>query len=93
MLATLELKNLIDGKGFGDNLKYIAEEIRRQDIPWRMRWLIRGEESVPDYIKKVNIDGLWAFYELSTAKIIISNSKKNIPIDFISKKKSEHKRE
>jgi len=76
-----------DGRGYGDNLKYIAEEIRRQRLPWRMIWLIRGEEDVPDYIKAINIDGLSAFFHLATAKILISNSKKNIPLNYILRKK------
>ncbi len=76
-----------DGEGFGDNLKYLAEEIRRQQLPWKLIWLIRGEKEIPSYIKPINIDGLIAFYELSTAKFLISNSKKNIPINYISQKK------
>lgn len=75
------------GNGYGDNPKYIAEEIVRQGLPWRMVWLAKDDQYVPDGIKKVNYYGLSAFYELSTSKVIISNCKNNIPIDFISRKK------
>lgn len=76
-----------DGKGYGDNAKYIAEEIMRQNVPCRMVWLVRDGFYVPKGIKKVNIDGLAAFYVLSTAKIIISNCKCNIPFNYVTRKK------
>lgn len=78
-----------DGRGYGDNLKYIAEEIRRQKLPWKMVWLVRGEADVPNNIKTVNMDALAAYYELSTAEILISNSKKNIPVEFFTGKKKK----
>ena len=76
------------GKGYGDNPKYIAEEILRQQLPWRMIWLIRGNVvNVPGCIKKVNLDGLKAFYELSTAKFLVSNCKNNVPTNYLTRKK------
>ena len=76
-----------DGKGYGDNPKYIAEEIIRQNVPCKMVWLVKDGFYVPNVIKKVNFDGLVAFYELSTAKILINNCKNNIPFDYITRKK------
>lgn len=76
-----------DGRGFGDNPKYIAEEVFRQKLPWKLIWLVRNTDDVPDRIKKVRLGGLRAFYELSTAKIIISNCKNNIPLAYITQKK------
>lgn len=78
-----------DGKGYGDNPKYIAEEIVRQNLPWEMVWLARDNFYVPSNIKKVNIDGFAAFYALSTAKVIISNCKCNIPFFYITRKKKD----
>lgn len=76
-----------DGKGYGDNPKYIAEEILRRKLPCKLVWLVKGEAFVPDSIKKVN-NGLASFYELATAKVIVSNCKTNVP-DRLSKKKSQ----
>lgn len=78
-----------DGKGYGDNPKYIAEEIVRQKLPWKMVWLVRNGYDVPSYIKKVDIDGFAAFYALSTAKVIVSNCKHNIPFFYIKRKKKK----
>ena len=76
------------GKGYGDNPKYIAEEILRQQLPWKMIWLVRGNATnVPGCIRIVNLDGLKAFYELSTAKFLVSNSKNNVPTNYLSRKK------
>ena len=76
-----------DGRGFGDNPKYIAEEIVRQKLPWKLIWLVRNSDDVPNSIKKVGIGGFHAFYELSTARFIISNCKNNIPSAFFPHKK------
>ena len=78
------------GRGYGDNPKYIAEEIRKQQLPWKMIWLIRGNaDNVPSCINTANLDGLDGFYELSTAKFLVSNCKNNIPLDFITRKKKK----
>ena len=77
-----------DGKGYGDNPKYIAEEFLRQDLPVKLVWLVSGDYFVPDVIRRVNISGLKASFELSTAKVVISNSKSNIP-SFFRKKKNQ----
>lgn len=66
-----------DGKGYGDNPKYIAEEILRQKLSCKLVWITKGEALVPDGIKKAN-NGFDAFYELATAKVIVSNCKTNV---------------
>lgn len=76
-----------DGKGFGENPKYIAEEILRQKLPCKLVWLVKGEAFVPDTIKKVK-NGFNAFYELATAKVIVSNCKTNV-VTRLCKKKSQ----
>lgn len=78
------------GKGYGDNPKYIAEEIIRQRLPWRMIWLVNREDpNIPSQIKQVGIDSVAAFYELSTARFLISNCKNNIPYYYITRKKKK----
>lgn len=68
-----------DFKGYGDNLKYIAEEIKRQGLPCKLIWLVRDDYDIPCYIKKVYyLRGVAWFYELSTAGIIISNIKNQV---------------
>lgn len=76
-----------DGKGFGENPKYIAEEILRQKLPCKLVWLVKGDAFVPDTIKKVK-NGFNAFYELATAKVIVSNCKTNV-VTRLCKKKSQ----
>ena len=66
-----------DGKGYGENPKYVAEEILRQKLPWKLVWITKGDAFVPDGIKKVN-NGFGAFCELATAKVIVSNCKTNV---------------
>ena len=78
-----------DFKGYGDNPKYIAEEIIRQGLPWKMVWLVAKKEAfVPSYIKKVYRGVEW-FYELSTASIIITNRKGHLIPDLYKKKEKQ----
>jgi len=70
-----------NGKNYGCNPKYIAEEIMRQKLDYDMVWLLRDmEEYVPEQIRKVPFEGRKALYELATAKVIISNTKNDIRI-------------
>ena len=70
-----------NGKTYGCNPKYIAEEIMRQKLDYDMVWLLRDmAEYVPEQIRKVPFDGRKALYELATAKVIITNTKNNIRI-------------
>lgn len=74
-----------DGKGYGDNPKYIAEEILRQGLPCDLYWIVKGDVFVPDGIKKVK-SGLGAYYALSTAKVIVNNCKTNVHSRMYKKK-------
>lgn len=76
-----------DGKGFGDNPKYIAEEIMDRNAPCKLVWLADGDVFVPKLIKRVERFSLKGFYELSTARVIVNNCKSNIPSYY--KKKSQ----
>ena len=75
-----------DGKGYGDNSKYIAEEILRRNLPFKLVWLVRRDAYVPEPIRKAGLLGTRGLYELSTAKIIVNNCKSNLPADFRKKK-------
>lgn len=76
-----------NGKGYACNLKYIAEEIIRRQLPFDLVWLV-GDLSaeMPGKIRKVRIDSIKAVYELSTAHVVINNAK--VPIT-VKKKPSQ----
>lgn len=66
------------GKGYGDNAKYIAEELLKEekfDIVWLLGDL---SDELPNAIRKVKYDSFAAIYELATAKIWIDNCRKPI---------------
>lgn len=72
-------------KGYGDNPKYIAEEIRRQGLPCKLIWLVQEDYNIPSYIKKVYLRGVTWYYELCTAGVIISNVKNQVFRYYIKK--------
>ena len=73
-----------NGKGYGCNPQYIAEEILRQKLPYDLVWLVNNmNEPMPEKIRKVQYGSLDATYELSTAKVIINNVKN--ALNFIKK--------
>lgn len=69
-----------NGKGYGDNPKYIAEEILRQNLDYDIVWVLKkdliGKEKIPSHIRIVEYRSLKHFYELATAKIWIDNDRK-----------------
>ena len=76
------------GRGYGDSSKYIAEEIMRQSLPYDLVWLVQNMNDLfPDGIRKVKFYSLRSRYELSTARVIISNTKARLPY---LKKKSQY---
>lgn len=73
-----------NGRGYGCNPKYIAQEILRQNLNYDLVWLVNNmNETMPEKIRKVQFNSAGAVYELSTAKVIISNTKLQLP--FIKK--------
>lgn len=69
------------GKNYGCNPKYIAEEILRQKLDCDLVWMLRDmNEYVPEEIRKVPYGGRESFYELASAKVIITNTKNLIPV-------------
>ena len=72
------------GKGYGCNPKYIAEEILRQNLNWELVWLVNDLNTpMPEKIRKVKFGSVDASYELSTSKVIVTNVKNYLP--FIKK--------
>lgn len=75
------------GMGYGDNPKYVAEEIIKKKYPVQMVWLVNNiEEPMPRQIKKVRIDSVRAVYEKATAKMWIDNVRNAVQI---KKRKSQ----
>lgn len=68
------------GRGYGDNGKYIAEEIIKKGLDYDIVWLLRkeliGKAEFPSGIRIVEYGSLRGLYELATAKIWIDNCRK-----------------
>lgn len=68
------------GKGFGDNPKYIIEEILKEHENLDIVWIIRkGADTklFPKNIRLVKINTIKSIYEYATAKVWIDNIKSN----------------
>ena len=64
------------GKGYSDNPKYIADEIIRRGYKYDMVWLVNEfYDEIPSSIRQVKNATLKCAYEMSTAKVIIINTK------------------
>lgn len=70
------------GKGYGDNPKYIADEIIRQRLNYEMVWLIKDNKTkgFPKEIRTVKIGTIKACFELATAKMWIDNVRKSASV-------------
>lgn len=76
------------GKGYGDNSKYICEEIFKRNLNVQIVWLVNNlNEKFPDDVKKVKYKSILSLYELATAKIWIDNSRKQ---EYILKRKGQY---
>ncbi len=67
-----------EGKGgFGDNPRYIVEELQKRNPKYQFVWLVNEPgHRFPDYVKAVK-NSLWSrAYHLSTSKIWIDNYRK-----------------
>ena len=80
--------NNFRGHGYGDSPKYIAEEIIRQGLNYDMVWLVDNMNlKFPSEVRKVSLSSIRTSFELSTAKVIISNVKVSLPYH---KKRSQY---
>lgn len=76
-----------NGNGFGDNPRYIAEELLRQDLPYRLFWVSqRPDASIPPAIRPVRPNTPAFVYHMSTAGVWIDNTRK---LYYFKKKKNQ----
>lgn len=75
------------GRGYGDNPKYIVEELLKQCPDCSIIWLVKDEKTndLPERVKKCLITSPLAIYHLATAKVWIDNCRKS----FMFKKKRQ----
>lgn len=79
--------NCFSGRKYGDNPKYIVEEIHRQNLDWDMVWLTRDmSESLPSYVRPVEYGSAQARREITTAKIYVMNKRSGVRV---SKRKGQ----
>lgn len=66
-----------NGKGYGCNPKYIAEEMIRRNNGYDLVWLtLVDSNEFPKEIRRVNYNSIKAIYELATAGIWVDNQRK-----------------
>ncbi len=77
------------GRGYGDNPKYIAEELRRRGLPLDLVWVIADESQavgLPAELRTVVFRSFRYIYEMSTARVWVDNSRK----EYCLKKKNQY---
>lgn len=66
-----------NGKGYGCNPKYIAEEMIKRHPDWDYVWIVGNDNMVfPKEIRTVKYDSKESIYELATAGVWIDNQRK-----------------
>ena len=67
------------GGDYGDNAKYIVEELRRQNLDYQVVWLLKKSlmehHHLPQGVKAVAYNSAASFFEMATAKVWINNSR------------------
>jgi len=78
-----------NGKGYGDNPKYIVEEILRRRLDYILVWAVRPKFSYdfPQAVKTVPYKSIRAIYEEVTAKVWIDNCRKQL---YVKKRKEQY---
>lgn len=76
------------GNAYGDNGKYISDELIRRGLDLHIVWLYAGNniELFPRQVRVVKYRSLKSIYEQATAKVWIDNKRKNI---FVQKRKGQ----
>lgn len=66
------------GKRYGDNPKYIVDEILRQGLDYEIVWLMKEEydADLPNGVRRAKFNTLSCAYELATAKFWIDSNTK-----------------
>ncbi|WP_302579569.1 CDP-glycerol glycerophosphotransferase family protein [Clostridium saudiense] len=74
-----------NGKGYGDNPKYVAKEIYKTDKNAKIVWLVQKEDKMmPNFIKQVKFYSLLGMITCASSKVWISNAR--LPLFLIKKK-------
>lgn len=71
------------GRGYGDNLKYIAEKLLGSGEELEIVWFVKDEReraSLPEGIEGCDVNSAKAIYHLSTAKVWIDNCRKGMTL-------------
>lgn len=77
-----------NGKGFGCNPKYIAQELLAREKDYDLVWLVSNmDEAFPDGIRKARFQTRQGLYEVATAKVIVTNVKNDL---HLVKKKGQY---
>lgn len=76
------------GGGFGDNPKFIAEELLRRNLGFEMYWMLEDKNSpLPEGIKPVRPNTFAFAYHMATAKFWVDNTRKQ---HFLIKRKGQY---
>ncbi len=65
------------GNGYGDNPKYLVEEILKIDSSYKIIWITHKKGEFPEYIKPVKYNSLASFYHMITAKLWLDTIRNN----------------
>lgn len=78
------------GKGYGDNPKYIVEELLKTEKNLDIVWLVKNKDdlSIPNIVRKVKIFSVQSVYELLTANVWIDNCRKYFFYNIFKKKET-----
>lgn len=69
------------GLGYGCNMKYLAEYILNNNLPFELVWVLNYyDNTIPDQIRQVKLSRIKSVYELSTAKVVVTSVKIKIPV-------------
>lgn len=76
------------GGGFGDNPKFIAEELLARDLGFRLYWMLEDRHSpLPEGIRPVRPNTFAFVYHMATAKFWVDNTRKQ---HFLIKRKGQY---
>lgn len=69
------------GRGYGENPKYITEEIHRENLKCDLVWLYANEQTeFPQYVRKIPYGSNKAKRELATAKVVVNNVRNSMRV-------------
>lgn len=77
-----------NGQGYGDNAKYIVNELLKSDNDYDIVWFVKNdiEKDFPKNIRTVKVGSLRSIYERTTAKVWLENNRVN---QFLFKRKRQ----